>query len=203
MKKAYDKVQSIVNIITYVGPDKFALKVFNCLVYDREMSGLLVASYPLRLFDHYTLSNNVKFINLVLFRKRFPEFGLRIYEAIVDVDDLVRLRHQISAPSTTFDQYWGQGSKLQKFSIFVYMCVISIYPRKLAISSNIEFVFSHANNLTHVQQYFIKRGSQAEFKLLGPLFDNNSVGKIIPADGPETPEGLNDIAIIFLALFVP
>ncbi len=67
VKKAYDKVQSIANITTQVGLDKFTLKAFNCLAYDQEISGLLVASYLLGLSNHYILSNNVKSINLVLF----------------------------------------------------------------------------------------------------------------------------------------
>ncbi len=66
VKKAYDKVQSNANIITQVGPDKFALRAFNCLAYDREISGLLVASYLLGLPNYYTLSNNMKSINLAL-----------------------------------------------------------------------------------------------------------------------------------------
>ncbi len=122
---------------------------------------------------------------------------------MADVNDLVRLRCQISAISTTFDHYWGRGSKLQNFCLFVYMRIISIYPRKLAILGNIEFASSHPNSLTHVQRHFTKPGSQAEVKLLGLLFDNEGVNKIIPVDGPETPKGLNDIAVIFLALFVP
>lgn len=34
VKKAYDKVQSTANITTHMGPDKFALRVFNRLAYD-------------------------------------------------------------------------------------------------------------------------------------------------------------------------
>ncbi len=203
MKKTYDKVQSTANITTQVGPDKFALRAFKRLAYDREISGPLVASYLLRLPDHYILSNNVKSINLALLRKRFSEFALHIYEAMADVDDLVRLQYQISALFTTFDHYWGRGSKLQNFGLFVYMRIISIYPHKLAISGGIDFASSHPNSLTYVQQHFTKPGSQAEVKLLRPLFDNDGGGKIIPVDGSETLEGLNNIAIILLTLFVP
>ncbi len=196
-------MQSIANITTQVGPDKFAFRAFKRLAYDREISGPLVVSYLLGLPDHYILSNNVKSINLALLRKRFPESALHTYEAMADVDDLVRLRCQTSAPSTTFDHYWGRGSKLQNFCLFIYMRVINIYPRKLAISSDIEFVSSHPNSLTHVQRHFTKPRSQAEVKILGPLFDNDGIGEIIPVDRPETPEGLNDIAVILLTLFVP
>ncbi len=66
VKKAYDDMQLSANVITNLPPDKFAFRAFNRLVYDREISGLLVASYLLRLPDHYTLLDNIKFINLAI-----------------------------------------------------------------------------------------------------------------------------------------
>ncbi len=70
-------------------PDKFALRAFNRHAYDREISGPLVASYLLGLSDHYTLSNNVKSINLAILRKRFPEYALHIYETRSTINDLL------------------------------------------------------------------------------------------------------------------
>ncbi len=69
---------------------------------------------------------------------------------MADVDDLVRLRRQTSAPFTIFDHYRGRGSKLQNFCLFVYIRVISIYSRKLAISGDIKFASSHPYSLIHV-----------------------------------------------------
>ncbi|MCJ1349552.1 hypothetical protein MMC31_007793 [Peltigera leucophlebia] len=83
------------------------------------------------------------------------------------------------------------------------MRVISIYPRKLANSSDIEFESSHPRHQTHVQRYSTKTGSQADVKLIGPLFDNDGLSNIISADDPRTAEGHNDIVVILLALFVP
>ncbi len=83
------------------------------------------------------------------------------------------------------------------------MCVIDIYPQKLAILSNIEFDSNHPKYQSQVQRYFIKLGSQAEVKLLGPLFDNDDLGDIISTDDFETAKGYNDIVMILLALLVP
>ncbi len=83
------------------------------------------------------------------------------------------------------------------------MRVIGIYPRKLAISSDIEFDSSHLKHQSQVQRHFTKPGSQAEVKLLGPLFDNDGLDDIISADDPKTAEGYNNIAVILLVLFVP
>lgn len=106
VKKAYDDMQlSSADVITHVALDEFALKAFNCLAYYREISGPLVASYLLGLPDHYTLSNNVKSINLAILWNRFPEFALHIYKPRSAVDDFVRLRCQTLAPLTMFDYY--------------------------------------------------------------------------------------------------
>ncbi len=105
MKKAYYDMQSSANVITNMPPNKFTLRAFNRLAYEREISGPLIASYLLRLPDHYTLSDNVKSINLTILRKCFPEFALHIYETRSTVDDLLQLRHQTSAPPTIFDHY--------------------------------------------------------------------------------------------------
>ncbi len=102
-----------------------------------------------------------------------------------------------------FDYYRCRGVRLQIFCLFVYMCVVSINPRKLVNSSNIEFEPIHPKYQTHVQRHFTKPGSSAEVKLLGPLFDSDGLDDIILADDPGTAEGYNDIAVILLALFVP
>lgn len=53
-----------------------------------------------------------------------------------------------------------------------------------------------------MQQNFTQPGSQAEFKLLGPLFNIDSLGNINLADNPRTAEGNNNIVVILLVLFV-
>ncbi len=68
VRKAFDNHDN--NIAT--GPsnytltlDKFALKAFNRLSHDREISGPLVASYLLNLLDHYSPKAIVKAGQLV------------------------------------------------------------------------------------------------------------------------------------------
>ena len=191
------------DVITHVALDKFALKVFNCLVYDREISDPLVASYLLGLPDHYTLLNNVKSINLAIYWKRFPEFVLHIYKLLLAVNDFVRLQYQTSASSTMFDHYRCQMSRLQNFCLFVYMRIINISPQKLANSNDIDFESSHLRHQPHLQQHFMKSGSQAKVKLLGPWFGSDGLGNIISADDFGIAESHNDIVVILIALFVP
>ncbi len=102
-----------------------------------------------------------------------------------------------------FDHYRCRGGRLQKFCLFVYMRIVSIYPRKLVNSSKIEFEPSHLKYQTLVQRHVTKPGSPAEVKLLGLLFDSDSLDNIISIDDPGTVESHNNIAVILLALFVP
>lgn len=83
VKNTYNKLQkannidnSIVNISLL---DKFALKVFNRLTYDHEISNPLIASTLLSFSDYYTLSYNVKSININIFYNYFLEFALHGY----------------------------------------------------------------------------------------------------------------------------
>ena len=123
------------NVITNVLLDKFALRTFNRFAYNWEISGPLVASYLLSLPDYYILSDNVKSINLTILWKCFWEFALHFYETRSSVNNFLQFRRQSSTPPTMFDCYCCQRSRLQNFCLFMYMRVISIYPRKLVISS--------------------------------------------------------------------
>lgn len=71
MKQANDNMQLFENVIIYVALDKFAFRAFNCLVYNRDISSFLITCYLRKLPNHYTLSNNIKSINLAIFGKRF------------------------------------------------------------------------------------------------------------------------------------
>ena len=102
-----------------------------------------------------------------------------------------------------YNYYYCQKNRHQNFGLFEYMYIISIYPQKLAIFSGIEFESSHLKYQTHIQQYFMKSGSQAEIKLLELLFDNDGLGNIIHIDDFKTIEGYNNIVTILLALFMP
>lgn len=83
------------------------------------------------------------------------------------------------------------------------MRVINISSQKLANSNDIEFESSHPRHQPHVQQHFMKSGSQAKVKLLRLLFGSDGLGNIISADDFGIAESHNDIVVILVALFVP
>lgn len=51
--------------------NKFTLKTFYWLCYNREISGLLVIGYLLNLPDHYFAKTIVKIINITLLQAKF------------------------------------------------------------------------------------------------------------------------------------
>lgn len=51
--------------------DKFILKAFNQLFYNRKISGSLIASYLLNSSDYYSPKAIVKTINIVLLQAKF------------------------------------------------------------------------------------------------------------------------------------
>lgn len=89
VKKAYDNIQPSTNIIIYMFPDKFTLRVYNYLVYNQKISGLLVVNYIFGLLNYYILLDNLKFINLIIFQKSFPKFLLHKYKSRSNVDYFV------------------------------------------------------------------------------------------------------------------
>ncbi len=95
VKSAYDKSQPPSNTTSpdiNVGiPNKFALRAFNRLAYDQEISGPLIASLLLRLPEYYTMPCDVKSINIGLLRSRFSEIALGCYNYNRDGDNFVML----------------------------------------------------------------------------------------------------------------
>lgn len=67
IKKTYNDIQLLfVYFIIYVTFDKFVFRAFNHLAYNQDISGFLVASYLLGVYDYYISLNNIKIINLVI-----------------------------------------------------------------------------------------------------------------------------------------
>ena len=86
-------MQLSANAIINMPPNKFALKVFNRLAYNRKLSSFLMASYLLGLLDHYILSDNVKSINLAIVWKYFLDFAQYIDNIRSIINNLLRLRY--------------------------------------------------------------------------------------------------------------
>lgn len=92
--------------------DKFALKAFNQLSYDHEVSGPLVASYLLDLPNHYSSQVIVKSININLLKIKFPIIlnGQNFNQS----DDIVYVNGDKVRPCSIHKHYAYCGSTFEK-----------------------------------------------------------------------------------------
>ncbi|EPS29066.1 hypothetical protein PDE_04014 [Penicillium oxalicum 114-2] len=112
------------------GMDKFALRCFNSLSQDREISGVQVASTLLQLPSYYTLNNNFTRINL---------WWLRRYEPC-------NYDHGATAPANIFDNYKLRGSLLSSLCIFEYCMLVQTRRLKDATTADLPFAETHSRH---------------------------------------------------------
>ncbi len=116
MKSSYDESQPSSNTTSpdiNVGlPNKFALRTFNRLAYDRKISRPLVASSLLGLPEYYTMPCNVRSINIRLLRSCFSEIALGCYNHARNGDNFVVLQQQTNTLSSLLDHYSTRGTRL-------------------------------------------------------------------------------------------
>lgn len=157
VKNAYNQSQTIRDITTSYNtktiaglPDKFALRAFNRLAYDRGISGTLVASSLLGLLEHYTMPCDVKSFNIGLLRSCFHELALYGYNQTRDGNNFVVLRQQTDTPSSLLDHYSARATRLRNFCLYDYVRVINIISRKNRGPNDIEFADHHRNTISYV-----------------------------------------------------
>ena len=109
-----------------------------------------MANELLGLFDHYTLLDDFKSINLDFLQQCFPEFEPNVYQSRLDIDDFLKLRSQTSALSRIIDHYCGYGDRVKNFCLFIYIQVVNIISKKLEKYSDIEFTSSHPNYYIYI-----------------------------------------------------
>ncbi len=144
MRKAFDNHNN--NITTgpsnYISTlDKFALKVFNQLSHNREISGPLVASYLLNLPDHYPPKAIVKIINIALFQARYSL--ILNSQNFHQSDDIVRVDGIKIRPYSMYEHYAYRGFVFDRISIYKYLQFVSIVKQSQQQGDNYEFADSH------------------------------------------------------------
>lgn len=63
-----------------------------------------------------------------------------------------------------------------------YMHLISIYPCKFFMKTDIEFDSSYYHNFIHIPHYYTKLETQVDIKLLRQLLKDIKLGKIMSMD---------------------
>ena len=181
--------------------DKFALRTFNRMAYDREISGFLAASTLLQLSEFYTPKNMMlKRISTDSIRGKFPAI---IFPGVVDVSETKhRVGKSMKKPATLFDNYQHRGEELKKFSSFDYMKLVDVVQTK----KNGDIVFSH--NHLHQNSSFqrplrLESACKTLVSVVGSFSTNKAAEDAVHDAYVEIDAWQNDMGLILLALFIP
>lgn len=153
--------------------DKFALKAFNRLSHDREVSGSLVASFLLDLPDHYTPKTSLKSINLSTLRAKFPLFLEG--SDFSCTDDIVRVDGSKAKPYSMLEYYMHRGPAFRHICLYEYYRIVVVIKRHQKRDSDYKFDNTHQAKKWFVQHHHQNKDQLALVALRGKLSDNEDV----------------------------
>jgi len=184
--------------------DKFALRAFNRLACDREISGPQAASCLLGLPDYYTLPTKIRRLNLCRLRYRFEHIVMGRSGAFWAGDEQAKVTSAKKAPPNFFDHYYWRGPSFISFCVYEYFKLVTIKPKTLATSKDISFLPQHPNYENRIQSYSEKTSASSyTVALIGSLSENQALEDSVRGGHPETEAMQNELALILLALLVP
>ncbi|KAI1829024.1 hypothetical protein DTO027I6_10052 [Penicillium roqueforti] len=160
------------------GMDSFALRCFNALSHDREISGVQVASTLLQLPSYYTDG---------------PD-SMAEEPCTYDND---------TAPASIFDNYKWRGPHLASLTLFEYGMLVRTKSLGDSIATDFDFDAMHPRYGTHVQRIARTRSQIATVTFVGQLTEFQTAEDSVPGGNPTTTAIANDIAEVLLGLFVP
>lgn len=117
-----DSITSLSNFTPIL--DKFALKAFNQLSYDRKIRGPLVASYLLYLPNHFFLKAIVKTINIALLQAKFSL--ILDSQSFNQSDNILHNNGTKIWLYSIYEHYIHCGSIYNKISLYKYSWFICI-----------------------------------------------------------------------------
>ena len=190
------------------GVENFALRCFNALSHDREISGVQVASVLLQLPTYYTVNYNFSRINLWWLR--------RYIRAIVQPDNLQNSPSSNPMaeepctyetgdihPVSIFDNYKWRGPHLAPLALFEYCMLVKTKNIRDAIADDMDFDPNHPRYATHVQRLARSASQVATVTFTRQLTEFQAAEDAVPGGHPETTAIMDDMAEILLGLFVP
>ncbi|CEO59598.1 hypothetical protein PMG11_04270 [Penicillium brasilianum] len=190
------------------GMDKFALRCFNSLSQDREISGVQVASTLLQLPSYYTLNYNFTRINLWWLRRYVRSMVPLEHPRDSLPSDTIREEpcsydRGVAAPANIFDNYRWRGNLLSSLSIFEYCMIVRTKRLQDATTEDISFHEAHPRYRTHIQRLAQSPSQSATVTLQGELSGFQTAEDSVPGGHPITTAIQNDVAEILLGLFIP
>jgi hypothetical protein len=186
------------------GTTNFALRCFNTLAHDREVSGIQVASTLLQLPFYYTNSYNFMRVNLWWLRQHVRSM-LRSEgsNSAPMAEELCTYEIGDAAPTSIFDNYKLRGSHLASLPFFEYCMLVRTKNVRDAVLDDVNFDVSHPRHLSHVQHLARSKSQVTTISFSGQLTEFQPAEDAISGGHPMTEAIINDLAEILLGLFTP
>lgn len=190
------------------GLDNFALRCFNTLSHDREISGVQVASALLNLPTYYTISQNFNRINLWWLRRYMRDLIEPVPIDASEPSDAIAEEPctygaGTTAPVSIFDNYRWRGQQLACLTLFEYCMLVRTTNIRDAIADDVNFDPSHPQSNTHVQRLARTSSQIATVTFNGQITELQASEDAVPGGHRKTAANMNDLAEILLGLFVP
>lgn len=186
------------------GTTNFALRCFNTLAHDREVSGVQVASTLLQLPSYNTNSYNFVRVNLWWLRQHVRSM-LRSEGSNPAplAEELCTYEIGDAAPASIFDNYKWRGPHLASLVFFEYCMLVRTKNVRDAVLDDVDFDDSHPRHLSHVQRLARSKSQVTTISFSGQLTEYQLAEDAISGGHPRTEAIINDLAEILLGLFTP
>jgi Helitron helicase-like domain at N-terminus len=125
------------------GMRNFALRVFNRMSHDKEVSGVQVASSLLRLPTYYTPPTELHRINLHYLRRRLQAFVQHCDDEEGRREEQVAVHLNRNFRLSVFDDYRWRGSDLKDLCLYEYVKIIRKRAARHRTGSDINFDANH------------------------------------------------------------
>jgi Helitron helicase-like domain at N-terminus/PIF1-like helicase len=187
--------------------DQFALRCFNTLSHDREISGVQIASSLLQLPDHYTENDNFVQVNLWWLRHHVRATMESTAPSANDStpldDEQCVYQPGDKVPSSRFDNYNYRGPLLSDLSFFEYHMLVQSKRKQDSTQADIEFDPAHPRSDRYIQRLATKKSQVLTVTFNGQLSQFQAEEDTIRGGHAATEAIRNDIAEVLLGLFVP
>ncbi|KAH7120149.1 hypothetical protein B0J13DRAFT_166144 [Dactylonectria estremocensis] len=188
--------------------DQFALRCFNTLSHDREISGVQIANSLLQLPTYYTRNYNFVQVNLWWLR-RYVRTAIESTGSLFDGspeftgEEECAFQPKDTAPVSRFDNYRWRGPDLAHLTFFEYCMLVDVKSRSDATTSDVEFDTIHPKSNTHVQR-MARTESQVKTVSFNGQFSQYQIQEEGVRGGhPNTTAIKNDLAEVQLGFFLP
>src|SRR6266516_7352760 len=188
--------------------DQFALRCFNTLSNDLEISGVQIDKSLLQLPTYYITNYNFVQVNLWWLRQ-YVRAVMDLVESPMD-DSINPMGEEQcvyqpgnKAPVSRFDNYKWRGPYLAHICLFEYCMLVQTKNIRDAIAADLEFDPKHPKYDTYVQRLARDKSQMATVTFNGQLSQFQTEEENVQGGHPITAAMQNDLAEVLLGLFVP